>query len=142
VLFRKRLFWFNFFSRRKTMLWKGNNTEHEGKHNIKSLNLYIRLKSSILKDSAAILCLLRLPPPPLPRLFLCGRQAFARGITHCRVVHLLHCTENSKQIFPEIKLRGLVSNFYIHVSVSDTPTIGPLFCCIAFTDQSWEYIYC
>ncbi len=42
-----------------------------------------------------------------------------------------HCTEKSKQIFPEMKLRGLVANSYIHVqylwaiyifprSVSDT----------------------
>jgi hypothetical protein len=30
-----------------------------------------------------------------------------------------HCKENLKQIFPEIKLRGLVSNFHIHISVSD-----------------------
>jgi hypothetical protein len=28
-----------------------------------------------------------------------------------------HCTENLNQIVPEIKLRGLVPNFYIHVSV-------------------------
>jgi hypothetical protein len=34
----------------------------------------------------------------------------------------LHCTENFKQIFPEMKLRGLVPNFYIHVSVSDLYT--------------------
>jgi hypothetical protein len=26
-----------------------------------------------------------------------------------------HCTENSKQIFPVMKLRGLVPNFHIHV---------------------------
>jgi len=32
---------------------------------------------------------------------------------------VLHCTENLKQIFSELKLRGLVPNFYIHVSVSD-----------------------
>jgi hypothetical protein len=42
----------------------------------------------------------------------------------------MHCTENSensKQIFPDMKLRGLVPNFYIHVSASDLyiPTIGP-----------------
>jgi hypothetical protein len=30
-----------------------------------------------------------------------------------------HYTENSKQIFPEIKLRGLSPNSYIHVSVRD-----------------------
>ncbi len=29
-----------------------------------------------------------------------------------------HCTESSKQIFSEMKLRGLVPNSYIHVSVS------------------------
>jgi hypothetical protein len=27
----------------------------------------------------------------------------------------MHCTENSKKMFPEMKLRGLVPNFYIHV---------------------------
>jgi hypothetical protein len=39
----------------------------------------------------------------------------------------LHCTQNSKQIFPKIKLRDPVSNSYIHVYVSDLyiPTIGP-----------------
>ncbi len=38
-----------------------------------------------------------------------------------------HCTENSKQIFPEMKLRGLVTNFLIHISVSVLyiPTNGP-----------------
>ncbi len=40
----------------------------------------------------------------------------------------MNCTENSKHIFPAMNLRGLVPNFYIHVSVSDLyiPTIGPL----------------
>jgi hypothetical protein len=39
----------------------------------------------------------------------------------------MQCPKNSKQIFPEIKLHGLVPNFYIHVSVSDLciPTTGP-----------------
>jgi hypothetical protein len=34
---------------------------------------------------------------------------------------------NFKHIFPEMKLRGLVPNFYIHVSVSHfcIPMIGP-----------------
>jgi hypothetical protein len=37
-----------------------------------------------------------------------------------------HNTENSKQIFPEKKLRRLSPNFHIHVSVSNLyiPTIG------------------
>jgi hypothetical protein len=39
----------------------------------------------------------------------------------------MHCTENSKQIFPEMKLRGLIPNFYIHVSVSFLyiPSVSP-----------------
>jgi hypothetical protein len=39
----------------------------------------------------------------------------------------MHCTENTKHVFPEIKLRRLVPNFHIHVSVSDIniPTIVP-----------------
>ncbi len=32
---------------------------------------------------------------------------------------LLHCSENSIYVFPEIKLRSLVPNSYIHVSVSN-----------------------
>ena len=39
----------------------------------------------------------------------------------------VHCTENSKHIFPGMKLHGLVPNFYIHVSVSDLyiPAVRP-----------------
>ncbi len=43
----------------------------------------------------------------------------------------MHWPENSKQIFQDMKLRGLVPNFYFHLSVSDIynyiyiPTIGP-----------------
>ncbi len=36
-----------------------------------------------------------------------------------REVWIVHCTENLKHTFPEMKLRGLVPNFYIHVSGSD-----------------------
>jgi hypothetical protein len=32
--------------------------------------------------------------------------------------NVLHCTENQIYVFPEVKLRGLVPNSYIHVSVS------------------------
>ncbi len=44
---------------------------------------------------------------------------------HYFLIILVQCTENSKQIFPEMKLRGLVPNFLTHVSVSDLyiPTI-------------------
>jgi hypothetical protein len=30
-----------------------------------------------------------------------------------------HCKQDPIYVFPEMKLRGLVPNFYIHVSVSD-----------------------
>jgi hypothetical protein len=38
-----------------------------------------------------------------------------------------HCKEDPIYVFPEMKLRGLVPNSYIHVSVSDLyiPRIGP-----------------
>jgi hypothetical protein len=37
-----------------------------------------------------------------------------------------HCTENPIYVFPEMKLRGLIPNSYIHVPVSDlySPRIG------------------
>jgi hypothetical protein len=42
------------------------------------------------------------------------------------LVSTLYCTENLKHIFPEMKLCGLVPNFYIHVSGIDfhIPRIG------------------
>jgi hypothetical protein len=38
----------------------------------------------------------------------------------------MHCNKNSKHILPEMKLRGLIPNFNIHVSESDLyiPTIS------------------
>jgi|688.fasta_scaffold1944846_1 hypothetical protein len=40
---------------------------------------------------------------------------------------LMHCTEISKHVFLEMKLRSLVPNIYIYVYVSNLyiPTIGP-----------------
>ncbi len=62
---------------------------------------------------------------------------------------MLHCTDNSKHIFPEMKLICLVPNFYIHVSVSDLyiPTIVPrqTYHCSFGNNKAaqlhfWEYI--
>jgi hypothetical protein len=54
----------------------------------------------------------------------------------------IHCTENSKQIFPEMNLRVsfLISAFIYLRAVYKCPRSVHLFCCIAFADQSCEYI--
>ncbi len=39
-------------------------------------------------------------------------------------MHTPHCTENPSYVFPEMKLRGLVSSSYMHVSVSYVTRIG------------------
>jgi hypothetical protein len=55
---------------------------------------------------------------------------------------MVHCTENSKQLFAEMKLRSLVLNSYIHISVSNLyiPRIS-LFAAAELVDRSWEYVY-
>ncbi len=59
----------------------------------------------------------------------------ARGRDHYT---LRHNTENSKQIFPEKKLRGLGPNFHFNVSVSDLyiPTVGLP---ILLQERMWTY---
>jgi hypothetical protein len=55
-------------------------------------------------------------------IFLCvsSIRTYGRFLQYIQlVIFLLHCTENLKQIFPEMKLRGLIRNFYINVSGSD-----------------------
>jgi hypothetical protein len=51
---------------------------------------------------------------------------FAHSLDFSHTAKTVLYTENSKQIFPEMKLRGLSPNSYIHVSVSDLyiTTIG------------------
>ncbi len=46
------------------------------------------------------------------------------------VPRVLHCTENPIYVFPEMKLRSLLPNSYIYVTVRDLhyPRIGLLFC--------------
>jgi hypothetical protein len=41
-------------------------------------------------------------------------------------LYILHCTENPSYVLQEMKLRGLIPNSYIHVSVSNLyiPRIG------------------
>ncbi len=56
------------------------------------------------------------------------QKLFSTGaIVFLSTAKTLHCSKNFKQIFPDMKLRGLVPNSYIHVSVSDLyiPTIDP-----------------
>jgi hypothetical protein len=49
-------------------------------------------------------------------------------INYCTTT--VHCTENPIYVFPEMKLRSLVPNYYIHVSVRDLyiPRIGLPIC--------------
>jgi hypothetical protein len=53
--------------------------------------------------------------------FLYSAQKLSRFLSNC-----INCAENTMYVFPEMKLRGLVPNSYIHVSVSDLyiPRIG------------------
>jgi hypothetical protein len=46
---------------------------------------------------------------------------------HKNISLQMNCTENSKQIFPEMKLRGLIPDISINVSaiILYIPTIGP-----------------
>ncbi len=44
------------------------------------------------------------------------------SLSLCSTLAHLHCKEDPIYVFPEMKLRGLIPNFHIHVSVSDIPT--------------------
>ncbi len=54
-------------------------------------------------------------------------ETYRKGLLSIHILSALqrHHTENSKQIFPEMKLSSLVPNSYIHFSVNDLyiPTI-------------------
>jgi hypothetical protein len=70
---------------------------------------------------------------------MCSRPVSLHTINY--IALQMHCTENSKQIFPEMKLRA--PNFYIHVSECNLyiPTISPQTQYAAKeADKSWEYI--
>ncbi len=45
-------------------------------------------------------------------------EAFIEMVVNTTYSLQRYYTENSKQIFPEMKLRGLIPNSYIHLSVS------------------------
>jgi hypothetical protein len=60
--------------------------------------------------------------PAIPRLGITKRHLYHPPILLGKVCTLfcIHCTENSKQIFPEMKLRSLFPSFCIHVLLTDT----------------------
>ena len=42
-----------------------------------------------------------------------------RALDHPQVHRVLHCKKDPIYVFPEMKLRGLLPNFHIHVSLRD-----------------------
>jgi hypothetical protein len=64
--------------------------------------------------------------PTVVFFFICVMKLLLRYRRRSVFALQRHNTENSKQIFPEKKLRRLSANFHIQVSVSDLyiPTIG------------------
>jgi hypothetical protein len=84
---------------------------------------YCRVASKTVQEQCNLIFEYSWPDNPVEGYF---ENRFSPTIS----LWVIHCTENSRQIFPEMKLRGLVPNFCIHASVSDLyfPTIGPLFC--------------
>jgi hypothetical protein len=46
-------------------------------------------------------------------------QINMRSLARCLPVSAAHCKEDPIDVFPEMKLRGLIPNFHIHVSVCD-----------------------
>ncbi len=74
---------------------------------------------------------------------------------YVHLLHPLHCKQDPIHVFPVMKLRGLLPNFHVHVSVSDLciPTIVPpislrprIFIfgniCIKFSQSASEWGHC
>jgi hypothetical protein len=53
----------------------------------------------------------------------------------------LHCKEDPIYVFPEMKLRGLVPNFYIRVSVSNLyiPRVGHRYINVGIGNEAAQY---
>ncbi len=68
----------------------------------------------------------------------CNRGSCRSELRKCK--HSVHCKEDPIYLHPEMKLRGLVSSFHIHVSVSDLniPRIG----LSILLQQNKEYLNC
>ncbi len=67
-------------------------------------------------------CIISVAPIPLPLTtvqILFSEKLFLICIAFRVLFNSSHCTKNPIYVCPEIKLRGLVPNSYIHVSVSD-----------------------
>jgi hypothetical protein len=56
----------------------------------------------------------------------------------CNILFSIHSTENPIYVFPEMKLRGLVPNSYIHVRVDSH---RPLICSVQDTQSKNVFMY-
>jgi hypothetical protein len=83
--------------------------------------------------------ILQVPSLPPPGLNNCTCFKIFYLFCFCRgdiqVYCILHWTENPIYVFPEMKLRGLVPNSYIHLSVGDLQYIFPGSVCL-FKDRT------
>ncbi len=55
---------------------------------------------------------------------------------------MLYCTENPTYVFPEMKLRGLITNSYFHIFERFVYIFPASFAAAKSVDGSWEYINC
>jgi hypothetical protein len=58
-------------------------------------------------------------PPPLSEEITHLLMSWSERTPCLTLYPSMHCTENPIDVFPEMKLRGLVPNSYIHVFLSD-----------------------
>jgi hypothetical protein len=126
VIYRSKGWW--FAPRLCYLVFSGHGALNVKLRTLECFTLYLRNRQSWnLRAIESCVCIIR---------------SMARNMTS--FFWTVHCTKNSKQIFPEMKLRGQVHNFYIHLSVNDfyIPMSVRLFAVLVWRSliRSLEYI--